>query len=98
MSVYSQFCKGDIKTTRQMYLSGIELQSKLEKIAAYDKCNQQKAQSHMTDYCQTLFNPKESFALWTTKQFKDTCVLINKDKLLKKNKDACAALNEHMFA
>lgn len=51
----------------------------------------------MTEYCQTLFNPDEAFAFWSSKQFKDTCVLLNVDKLLKKNKDACAALNEHMF-
>ena len=51
----------------------------------------------MSSYCQTLFNPKESFAFWNDKQFKDTCVLMNVDKLLKRNKDACAALNEHMF-
>lgn len=67
MSVYSQFCKGNIKNKRQMYLNGLELQSKLEKIAAYDKCNQQKAASSMTSYCQTLFNRSESFAMWTDK-------------------------------
>lgn len=39
MSVYSHFCKGNIKSTRQMYLSGLELQSKIEKVSAYDKCN-----------------------------------------------------------
>ena len=41
LDVYSHFCKGNIKSTKEFYVEGLKLWSKLEKIAAYDKCNQQ---------------------------------------------------------
>lgn len=40
LNVYSHFCKSPLNTTKKFYDEGLKLWTKLDKIAAYDKCNQ----------------------------------------------------------
>lgn len=40
LDVYSHFCKDSLNTTKQFYDEGLKLWDKLDKISAYDKCNQ----------------------------------------------------------
>lgn len=92
LDVYSHFCKGSLNTTQGFYSEGLKLWTKLEKISAYDKCNQQAAAKSPQDYCQSFFQPQK-FAFWTADELKDTCQSIAPLE----GRDACASLNEAVF-
>lgn len=58
IDVYKYFCKPkpDVKSVKQMYTVGLELQQKLDKIIDYDRCNPDTAKTMgIKEYCKDLF-------------------------------------------
>ena len=77
-----------------MYTTGLELQTKLDKIMDYDQCSEETANAMgLGDYCQELFSNQNSFTFWGENDIKEKCQTLNQ----KAGEDKCATLNEHIF-
>lgn len=96
LDIYQYFCKKQKKGLNmvQMYTTGMELQSKLDKIMDYDQCNEETAKAMgLADYCVEMFSQQTSFQFWSVKDLKDKCSSLSQ----KTGEDKCATLNEAIF-
>lgn len=99
IDVYKYFCKPkpEVKTVKQMYNVGLELQQKLDKIIDYDRCNPDTAKTMgMKEYCKELFKDQK-FYFWQGNEVEKTCDNIKTNSKYDKEKDECAVLNDHIF-
>lgn len=56
-----------------MYMTGLELQQKLDKIIDYDKCNPDSAKLvGITSYCKELFKDQK-FYFWQKSDLEENC-------------------------
>lgn len=73
INVYSVFCKKRMKSMKQIYSQGLELQHKMHQIESFNTCNDDKAaEIGRTQYCIDMFG-KQEFVFWSSAQIKEEC-------------------------
>jgi len=75
INVYNTFCKKHLKSMKEVYNKGLELQHKMHQIESFNSCNDDRAlEKGRTQYCESLFGGKQNeFVFWNQAQIKDEC-------------------------